>query len=135
MRFENFIERYRTNSSRSYNFQSLAGGVYYFPDSQRVFKHFCAAYPKFHEHYATSLVFRPRKDITMPLYFDFDFKMKSSTRIPTSAMVELSRKIFTIGELDPPKFLITRRVSCYYKTTKSEAYWASGFHLWYPARP
>ena len=66
----------------------------------------------------------------MPLYFDFDFKMKQQTRIPTSALVELSKKIFTIWGRDPPKFLITRRVSCYYKTTKSEAYWSGGFHLW-----
>ena len=66
----------------------------------------------------------------MPIYFDFDFKMKEQTTIPTSAMVELSKEIFKIWGEDPPKFLLTRRCHCYYKTTKSEAYWASGFHLW-----
>ena len=36
-----------------------------------------------------------------------------------------------MGE-DPPKFLITRRCSCYKKETKSEpeGFWKSGFHLW-----
>ena len=107
MRFERFLERYRTGSRKDFNFQTIIGGVYNIPckDKHLFFKQFCAAYPKFNEKYATSLVFRPRKDLNMPLYFDFDFKMKEATRIPTAAMVELSRKIFTIlGEV-PPKWL------------------------------
>ena len=133
MRFENYIERYRTNSARSFNFQSLAGGVYNFPDKLSFFKGFLHpdnGYRSFCKNYCTSMVFKPRKDLKMPLYYDFDFKMKEQTNIPTSAMVELSREIFKIMGKDPPKFLITRRCVCYYKTTKSEQYWASGFHLW-----
>ena len=130
MRFERFIERYRTNSKKAFNFQTIIGGVYNFPCKHLFFKQFCAGYPKFSLNYATSLVFKPRKDIQMPLYFDFDFKMKVETRIPTCAMVEVSKKIFTILGEDPPKFLLTRRVACYLKQTKSETYWKSGFHLW-----
>jgi len=130
MRFERFIERYRTNSKKGFNFQTIIGGVYNFPCKHLFFKQFCAGYPKFNENYATSLVFKPRKDIKMPLYFDFDFKMKISTSIPTTAMVKVSKKIYTILGEEPQKWLITRRVSCYHKETKSETYWQSGFHLW-----
>ena len=134
MRFADHIEQFRTNSTRSYNFQRLGGGVYWFPDKQSFLNGYMHpdGYKKFSKDYCTGLVFRPRKDINMPLYYDFDFKMEAETSIPTSAMVELSREIFKILGEDPPKFLITRRCSCYYKETKKEpeGFWKSGFHLW-----
>ena len=106
--------------------------MYYFPDKNSFFDGYMHSdgYKTFSKNYCTGLVFRPRKDINMPLYYDFDFKMKHETSIPTSAMVELSKEIFKILGEDPPKFVLTRRCHCYYKTTKSEQYWASGFHLW-----
>lgn len=130
MRFERYIEKFRTSSKKAFNFQTIIGGVYNFPCKHMFFKQFCQAYPKFNESYATSLVFRPRKDIKMPMYLDFDFKMKVETRIPTTALLEVCRKIFKFLGEEPQKFLLTRRNGCYYKETKSESYWKSGFHLW-----
>ena len=119
MRFEKFIERYRTKSSNAFNFQAILGGVYQIPCKHMFFKQFCKGYPKFHTTYATSLVFRPRKDLKMNLYFDFDFKSDTNIRIPTTAMISLCQKIFTILGETPKKWLLTRRVSAYFKQTKN----------------
>ena len=126
-KFQKVVHRHKS-TGKKFNFQNKRG-VYFFKTFRDFFPSFVAGYPKFTEHTCTSLIFKPRKDLDMNCYCDFDFKGREPISLETNDLAKFAKKVSKI--IGSPKFLVTKRVSSYFKTTKNEQYHSYGFHLWF----
>ena len=128
--FKTYINRHRSSRAKAWNFQSPRPnqGVYYFKEFNDFFTRYVHAYPSFTPEKCTSLIFKPRRDLNMNCYLDFDLKCREPIFLQTSVLARFARKVVKI--LGNHEFVLTRRVSSYLKETKKESYFANGFHLW-----
>ena len=127
-KFKNFIDSHKCGPKK-YNFQTSHNGRYYFKNFESFFPQFVSSYPKFNDKTCTSLIFRPRRDIDMNIYLDFDCKSREPVQFETKDLARFARKVSKL--LGSPEFVITKRVASYLKSTKTEKYHAFGFHLWF----
>ena len=125
-KFQKVLKRHKS-SRKQFNFQNKEG-VYFFKTFQDFFPIFVRSYPKFTPETCTSIIFKPRKDLNMNLYLDFDFKGREPIQLATSDIAKFARKVAKL--VGSPNFVLTKRVDSYLKTTKKEEYHAYGFHLW-----
>ena len=126
-KFQKIVKKHKS-SKKNFNFQNKQG-VYYFKNFESFFPLFVASYPKFTAETCTSLIFKPRPDLDMNLYLDFDCKGREPIQFITHDLAKFARKL---GKLvGSPEFVLTKRVSSYLKTTKKEQFHAYGFHLWF----
>ena len=112
--FTKIVKRHASARSKPFNFQSSQGGVY----SLSFFGAFVAGNAKFTPNLCTSMIFRPRRDLDMHIYLDFDFKGRSPTTITTADLVVFSKKVAKI--VGAEDIVITKRVSSYLKVTERE---------------
>ena len=127
-KFKNFINSHKCGPKK-FNFQTSHNGRFFFKNFQSFFPQFVSSYPKFTAETCTSLIFRPRRDIDMNLYLDFDCKSREPVQFETKDLARFAKKVGKL--LGAPEFVITKRVASYLKTTKTEQYHAFGFHLWF----
>ena len=125
-KFQKVLKRHKS-SRKQFNFQNKEG-VYFFKTFNDFFPIFVRSYPKFTPETCTSIIFKPRKDLNMNLYLDFDFKGREPIQLATSDIAKFARKVAKL--VGSPNFVLTKRVDSYLKTTKKEEYHAYGFHLW-----
>ena len=127
VKFQKIVKSHKS-SKKKFNFQNKQG-VYYFKNFESFFPLFVASYPKFTPETCTSLIFKPRPDLDMNIYLDFDCKGREPIQFSTPDLAKFARKV---GKLvGSPEFVLTKRVSSYLKTTKKEQFHAYGFHLWF----
>ena len=129
MKFEKYVARHRSSRKGKFNFQSSQGGVYQFENFNDFFTQFVYSYPKFSESRCTSLIFTPRRDLMMNMYLDFDFKSAEPVTLKDHDIAAFGESLVALLP-EPHEFVITRRVSSYYKHTKRESYHSWGFHIW-----
>ena len=127
-KFQKIVDTHKCGPKK-YNIQSSNNGRFFFKSFESFFPHFVESYPKFTAETCTSLIFRPRRDIDMNIYLDFDCKSREPIQFETKDLARFATIVGTV--LGSPEFVLTKRVASYLKTTKTEQFHAFGFHLWF----